>query len=354
MKLFAHLIILLVSACTGYRHIFDIKPANPCSDTVARSSQTTFNWAPMTFSGVPTGLNSNEASGFMDYSCTDDKILFLPSALNNDTWVFDIPTNTWSEIATNTPSCDRGWGVKYHPPTNQFFIFCGQLGAAFVTDVWTFSLATSAYTLRSTGGISNRNTPMVAFDSKRDRFIVFGGCNNSASCFNGNLLNDTYSYDPYNYAYQNLSPTTPPSVRRGTQIEYDKTNDRIVLFGGSQTNGATLLGDTCVYDASGNSWSCSTPANSPTCDGYEGSFTYVESLNAVLLFGGRDGTSCADLRSLAGTATPSWTLLNQGTTPTARGFHGTIYDRRRNRLILYGGRQCPGATCFDMWELPLQ
>jgi len=347
-------LIALSAGCTGYRHLFDINASttgNPCTDAIALSTKTSFAWGQMNFSGVPSGFNANEASGFMEYSCSDDKILFLPAALSNDTWVFDAAQNSWSEIATNTPSCDRGWGIKYHPPTNQFYIFCGQLGASFTTDVWTFSMATSTYTLRSTGGITSRNTPMVAWDSKRDRFFIFGGCNSSASCFNGNLLNDTYSYDPYSFSYQNLSATSPPSVRRGSQIEYDKVNDRILLFGGAQDNGATLLGDTCVYDPILNSWSCSTPANSPSCNGYEGSFTYAESMQAVILFGGRNGASCADLRSLVGNPTATWTQLSQGTSPTARGAHGTIYDQRRNRLVLYGGRQCPGATCFDMWEL---
>jgi hypothetical protein len=346
--------------CNGYRHFFDISEASQtpsaCTANIPASTLSTFTWQPMTVTGQPTGaLNPNEARGAFDYICAQDKIYYwMQDAASDPLWILDLATNSWSRPSVALPSCSKSFSTKWNPVNNHILIFCGVNSSnIFTNEVIDFDPVTFQYAVIATGTLPIRRTPAIAYDNLRNRFVVFGGCNNATSCFAASNLQDTWAFNLNNYTWQDLSAMSPPSVRYLAAMEYDVQTDRIILYGGGNNNGATLLGDTCTYDPTGNSWTCTTPANSPACTGYENSFTYIDSLGKILMFGGRDGANCNDLRSVSGPVA-AWLNLTEANTPAARGSHGAIYDRLRNRLVIYGGRASAGAcspACFDMHEL---
>lgn len=75
--------------------------------------------------------------------------------------------------------------------------------------------------------------------------------------------------------------------------------------------------------------------------------------NRMLVFGGMDDSGpFDDLWSLS-LVDSVWTrLVLPGTSPTARNGHTAVYDARRERMLVYGGRDTSGAL-GDVWQLGL-
>jgi hypothetical protein len=111
-------------------------------------------------------------------------------------------------------------------------------------------------------------------------------------------------------AWTQLVPAgLPPNPREFSSGIFDKTSDRMTIFGGALQGQGTLLNDTWVLT------------------------------NA-------DG---------GGQGTPTWTQLNPtGTLPGVRLFHSAVYDPNTNRMMIFGGYSAPGQ-CFhvfnDVWVL---
>lgn len=356
----AIIVAWLCLSCTGYRTIFDLPQTSKAASkvyncpTAPASAFSTFTWQPMTITGQPSGaLNPNEARGAFDYVPALDKIFYwTQDATTNALWIFDMTTNTWSQPSTALPTCSRVFSTKVNPLNDHILIFCGTNSSNLFTDqVLDFDPVGLQFSVLSTGGIATRFGAAVAWDCKRKQYLVFGGCNNATLCNVPQTLQDTWSFDPTSANWTNLAPSGTPSVRNQAILDYDVANDRYVMYGGVTGNGGTLRSDTCVYDPSSNAWSCSTPANSPSCAGYENSFIWIPPLDRILHFAGKTASaSCNDLSAFSVSGN-SYSVLTQANQPAPRGYHGTVFDSNRNRLVIYGGRNHVGGTFFDMYEL---
>jgi len=346
--------------CTGYRQLFETQSQAaitnksytcPSSPVTALSS---FTWQPLTITGQPSGaLNPNEARGSFDYVPSLDKIFYwTQDATTNALWIFDMGTNTWSQPSVPLPGCSKAFSTKLNPLNDHILIFCGvNTSNVFTDEVLDFDPVTLQYSVLSTGTLPTRHSMAIAWDCNRKRYLAFGGCNSATLCNVPQTLQDTWSYDPSLATWKNLSPTGTPSVRTGAIVDYDLIHDRYVLYGGATGNGGTLRSDTCIYDPGANGWSCSTPANSPTCMGYENSFLWIPPLDQILHFAGKTAVStCNDLKSFTASGN-NYSILTQANQPAARGYHGTVFDSKRNRLVIFGGRNHSGGTFFDMHEL---
>lgn len=355
----------LTYRCSGYRNLFEIsekkfatKAPYSCPTNVTLSGLSTFTWQPMSITGQPAGaLNPNEARGTFDYVASLDRIYYwTQDATTNALWIFDLGTSSWSQPSVALPSCSKAFSTKLNPLNDHILIFCGvNTSNVFTDQVLDFDPVTLQYSVLSTGTLPTRHSMAIAWDCNRKRYMAFGGCNSATLCNVPQTLQDTWVFDPQTAGWQNMNPIGSPSVRYGAVVDYDPLNDRYVLYGGATGNGGTLRSDTCIYDPLLNSWSCSTPANSPSCIGYENSFLWLPSLGEFLHFAGRGaGAACNDLKKF--NAQPNvYSILSQANVPAARGAHGAIYDERRNRMVIYGGRDTVGVCnpkCFDMHELP--
>src|ERR1041385_7528173 len=84
-----------------------------------------------------------------------------------------------------------------------------------------------------------------------------------------------------------LHPTSSPPGRQFHAMAYDNSRQKIILFGGYDTNGV-YLGDTWQLDVQG--WKPLSPAHSPSARALH-SLSYDASRNTIILFGGRDGSA---------------------------------------------------------------
>ncbi len=167
-----------------------------------------------------------------------------------------------------------------------------------------------------------------------------------------------------------LSPSgTAPAARgfQGTTGVYDPASNRMIVFGGRDTNGNNLNDVWVLTNANGlggasqwinliaNGDSASPPARS----GH--SAAYDTANNRMIIFGGCSG-SCApalndvwvlsNANGLGGA--PAWSQLSIGSAPAARTNAAAAYDQTRNQLILFGGQDGsanPCSTFSDVWVL---
>lgn len=187
-----------------------------------------------------------------------------------------------------------------------------------------------------------------------------------------------------------LSPATVPGPKYDASLVYDEARDRLVLFNGIESSGASTgtlatwefdgnnwffrgtVGPRgpeghvrAVYDSARNvtvavrnanpcetwewngaSWTLQTPQNSPGQRfGFAMAFDTLR--DRTLLFGGRIGnTNLAETWEWDGT---NWTLIGNGG-PPGRHFHAMTYDEARDRTVLFGGwDNSIGVVYNDTW-----
>ncbi len=185
---------------------------------------------------------------------------------------------------------------------------------------------------------------VMAYDSGRGRVVLLGGVQSGYECWD--LRSETWEWDGTTWAPQGSLPGI--WLRDGTAMAYDSSRNRMVLFGGYVTMacfGSQYVSDTWEWD--GSTWRQQIPAASPPARAYH-SMAYDAARERVILFGGyRYGNGAfSDTWEWDGIA---WNEVKSATHPTARGEHAMVYDSGRRRAVVLGGYGDAGETC-DIWE----
>jgi hypothetical protein len=194
----------------------------------------------------------------------------------------------------------------------------------------------------------------AAYDSLRNRIIVFGGTTNPLGDVWALTLGDTPTWTQ-------IAPLgTPPAARCGAAAIYDPARDRMVLFGGSvlpDYSGAAFA-DTWALSLAG------TPAWSPLATGgtspsarQAASAVYDPWNDRMLIFGGWDGgtgTILSDTWALALGGAPTWSQIPAANAPRGRQHHAAIVDPATRRMVISGGDGWQqDAYLADTWALPI-
>lgn len=138
---------------------------------------------------------------------------------------------------------------------------------------------------------------------------------------------ETWALD--NTTWTLLAGPQPP-LRKSTKIVYDAAGDRVVLFGGTDPVTNAQLNDTWVLQ--GDTWTELEPPARPEPREYP-PLAYDAARGRVVLAGGiADGSPLADTWELDGT---QWTETEP--MPARRGNGVLTYDEVRRRTVLLGG-----------------
>ena len=205
-------------------------------------------------------------------------------------------------------------------------------------EVWAYDLAGGYVVSRElfVSGIkpSPRAGHVMMLDPVRDRLIVFGGAN----------TNDVWALnlaDPP--AWEQLLPTgTPPSLRSGAVAGYDSLRNRMVLFGGNDATGTSLDDTWALSLGPSPAWTPIVPI-SPLPPARAGTGVYDPIGDRLLIVGGVQGSyplsqELTDVWALSLSA-PTWTQLS--TSGIKGGGAVVVMDPVRNRLVRYGGSTIP-------------
>lgn len=278
----------------------------------------------------------------------------------------------WSALGAevSAPSARREYAAVYDRVHRRYIVFAGftneQGGGYFLfNEVWELTLdddTPSWSPLAIPGEVpGGRHSPQWGYDPARNRVLVFGGY---GSHYPGNpyaYLNDVWELKLNgNPHWDEIFPSgTPPTGRLAGAAVYDVLNQRFVGFGG--TAGVPVAA--WQLDLRGQpEWSTMETDDMPPLGGYGMTSIFDPVRNRMLIFGGslnegyfgtHNETWELDLRP----AIPSWRQLNPGgPLPLARRTLTSVFDPRRNRMVIFGGwdgTPNPSAFLNDTWALSL-
>ena len=121
-----------------------------------------------------------------------------------------------------------------------------------------------------------------------------------------------------------------PGLRRHIKLAYDSARDRLVLYGGYDNSGRTILGDTWEWD--GTRWHRFAVEGPGPRSSY--ALVYDAARAQIVLFGGlSDQGTMGDMWAWNGV---QWTKLADAG-PSPRGEASAVYDPRTREIILAGG-----------------
>lgn len=150
----------------------------------------------------------------------------------------------WTQKQEVGPSPRFGHALAYDSTRNRTVLFGGSVGSRFSTavgDTWEWD--GENWTQMADVGPSARQEHSMAFDSQRNQTVLFGGSSGRANAFNS----DTWAWDGSNWTQL---ADSGPQGRNSHALAYDSARSVTVLFGG--VGSAGLLGDTWEWD--GSNW----------------------------------------------------------------------------------------------------
>ena len=197
---------------------------------------------------------------------------------------------------------------------------------------------------------SPRSAHAMAYDSARNRVLVFGG-RAEATELHGRftLLNDLWAWQ--NGSWQQLDTGNAPPVRQHADLSYDRVRDRLVMFGGYRytTDGKNTiepLYDTWEFD--GQSWTeVQTSANGPKVD--KPLLAYDLDRKETILLG--INATFDTLMYRFNAETKAWQNIPADPLPPCVHESTLVYQRHNQTLNLTGGLCNDTASLADeVWQ----
>ncbi len=213
----------------------------------------------------------------------DDKVLFFGgapgtgSSNNNDTWVYDLSDNTWTNKNPSNPPAARRFHKMSYIGDDKVLLFGGSWDRS---DTWLYDLSDNTWTqLSPAQSPPGRDGHGMSYIGD-DKVVIFGGYYSRS---------DTWVFDLSDNTWTNMNPTNNPSGRYEINMAY-MGGDQVLMYGG---NGKRT--DTWVYDLSDNTWI--NDQNDFNPDGntlYGLAMTSLDGSKEVLLYGGKSTSSNND------------------------------------------------------------
>jgi hypothetical protein len=198
-----------------------------------------------------------------------------------------------------------------------------------------------------------RNGLAMAYDSARQKVVMFGG---------SGPLADTWEWNGKDWTERcmaapcNATGNVPPA-RAGHSMAYDAAHARTVLFGGD-TMPMSETQDTWLWD--GVKWTavCGTGCTPPPVRAWA-ALAYDERRSRTVLFGGNTWVSVTCGYSMCPMASPyadtwewvgtTWNQVMPMTPPGASYALGMAYDSKQKVSVLFGGLNASAMTTNETW-----
>ncbi|MHA1964964.1 MAG: Kelch repeat-containing protein, partial [Candidatus Thorarchaeota archaeon] len=253
----------------------------------------------------------------------------------NSTWSYGYNSDVYTELNPSVaPSGRAEPGIVYDSIRDQVILFGGEdnLDTGWqLNDTWLFDVDTNSWTeVFPTTAPSERRGHILAFDSESDRVIFFGGHQGF-----GSPIDDTWVYNPGTNVWTEMSPSIAPPARFAHKMAYDSESDRVILFGGA-IDSLSFFSDTWAYDFNSDTWENLTTIGSPSARGVH-SMAYDSESDRVVLFGGSTLLSSYNDTWSFNYNTLTWQEMNPSESPSKRTRHGSAYDWESDKVIIYGG-----------------
>jgi DNA-binding MarR family transcriptional regulator len=247
---------------------------------------------------------------------------FIRSRYLNDTWTFNLTTETWKEMnPPTTPSARARSSMAYDNANDLVILTGGENWDRLPDQTWTYNLSTDEWKLLD-APTPPMNVPFhpLVYDRDCGVSVMF------------RYPNETWVFNASAAAWTNMSPGASPPVLDDCLLAYDSDDDLVVLLG-NVTVGGIATSVTWTYDFKANSWAGKKPVSSPSF--WASQMIYDRQNDAVLLFGG-----FADTYNETWTYDISddvWTEIEPESSPPGRYGHSMACDGANGVTVLFGG-----------------
>jgi Bacterial Ig-like domain (group 1)/Galactose oxidase, central domain len=246
----------------------------------------------------------------------------------------------WRPSKATGPLPRSSPAMAFNPKTGKTMLFGGVSGTTVFDDTWEWDGV--KWTFVNTPGPSARFGAVMAFDSKRDTMILYGG-----SLSTGTPFTDMWEFDGTIWKKRSFSSINAPKARTSASLTYDTNRSLLVMFGGVSLG--VDLRETFTLGSTATGWSTET-----TPVGVTRAPIAYDNLNAaVALFGGFNGITNMTSNETWKLTSSGWNKLSTSGTPPARFFHEMVFDTDRKQLVVFGGQvDVPSVkTVGETWEL---
>lgn len=355
-----------------------------CAWTLAPAqAQSQVSWARRTFEAPP-----ERREHAMTYDSQRSKVVMFggdsTTGLRNDTW-------EWSSIGWNNPPVPgpparMRHAMAYDELNNTSVLFGGLYNGGNLGDTWLWD--GNSWTQQNVSGPSARYAHAMVYDSLRNKIVLYGGLSD-AKVGRALTSRSTWEWDGSSWS---LASTAGPAARYGHAMAYDSTRNKTVLFGG-YADGLGYASDTWEWD--GSTWTQvatagltgryyhamsfdrqrgkvvmfggynNTTGNLDECWEWDGALwapaphngpggrfghamAYHDQTNETLLTGGRTVTQNYTEDTWASDGT-GWNQLST-TGPSSRILLSMTFDKQRSRTVIFGGTEGGNVMPRDVWE----
>lgn len=252
----------------------------------------------------------------------------------------------WTDVPTTgvPPSPRSDASMTYDPVRGRYLLFGGLIsGPVMVNEVWALDLSSTPPTwaqLAPSGPIPPaRAGHFAAYDSERDRLVVYGGQAIYGLPIPENFLEDVWALSLSDLQWTQLFPTGSPGRRTGKVAVYDLQRDRMVIYGGTEYTGGATYGRADVWALSLETpaWTELSPTGSPPLGSPRAAYdplrdrlvmwpTAFSGLPVLLLEG------------------PAWTHLPIAEPePSGGSYSSVVYDPLRDQVLVFSN--------LELWKL---
>ena len=272
-----------------------------------------------------------------------------------------LPVNRWVPIefrcqggkpdyASGCPS-SRGWVQLAYDSKRQRVVLFGGSGEWYFNDLWSFDWKSRVWHLieqdSRLGGIqrdaaaypAGRDNHQWVYDEVKDKFWLYGGTGGAGF----------WEWLPearkWRLAQRQHDGNALPAAILDPGFAIAQDLRGILLFGGERY---TFYDQTWWFDLDQERWQRLTPPLAPPARAQtENAMVYDTARKQFILFGGR-APSAKPLQDtwIFNPKTRQWREIKGGAAPPARDSHILVYDGRNDVVVAFGGA---GRTTADTW-----
>ena len=252
--------------------LFGGYPSSPLNDTWVYDS-TNNKWTNKKPANSPYSRGEHKMAPIFG---TDKVLLFggycgTGSAVD-DTWIYDLSDNLWTEISTNNKVSIRSqhamvpiWG------TDRVLMFGGNTGGEQISDTWIYDLSDNTWTEKKFGNDPyERCRHGMAFINKTNKVILFGGTSWVNSYSNdtwefenidhGNFISNPYdigpnaSYKTINWNSDSINETSIKLQLRTSDTELELSSKKFIGPNGKTSSYYMTSGEHIFKRHNGERW----------------------------------------------------------------------------------------------------
>ncbi|MCO4764390.1 MAG: hypothetical protein KC502_22960 [Myxococcales bacterium] len=189
-----------------------------------------------------------------------------PYTMYNDTWAFNPDTDKWTLISAKGPIAKRfNVSMVIRDDTGDLLVFGGNTSGSALqytpnNDVWSYNFKSGTWTEVKTAGTppAKRFFSGGLWDSKRKRFVIYGGADASlfsqTAKFKDDLWGLDFSETPAKWTKLDTKSGGKPDGRYWSELVYYADADRYVMFGGHDDKQQGNRNDLWGFDATSGQW----------------------------------------------------------------------------------------------------